>query len=114
MRATGSIWEDRARHMLERAGLRHVTSNWYCRYGEIDLVMAEVDTLVFVEVRYRNSGARGGALATISAAKRSKLVRAADSFLAARPALAAQPCRFDVVAFDGERCDWQRAAFDAF
>jgi len=114
MRATGSVWEGRARAVLERAGLRHVASNWHCRYGEIDLVMTDGDALVFVEVRYRDAAAHGNALASVGRAKRTKLVHAAESFLAAHPALAPKPCRFDVIAFDGACCDWQRGAFDAF
>jgi putative endonuclease len=118
MRATGDEWETRALQTLQRAGLRLIQRNWHCRYGEIDLVMQDGDAIVFVEVRYRDASAPGGALASVGAAKQSKLVRAAGLFLAQHPALAQRPCRFDVVAFDAEhgsvRCDWQRNAFDAF
>ena len=114
MRTVGSVWEDRARKALERAGLRHFISNWHCRYGEIDLVMFDADTLVFVEVRYRNATAHTDALASIGHTKRTKLVRAAHLFLAAHPALATKSCRFDVVAFNGTHCNWQRSAFEAF
>ncbi|TAM97399.1 MAG: YraN family protein, partial [Rhodanobacteraceae bacterium] len=83
----------------------------------IDLVMREGDTLVFVEVRYRRDPRFGGGAASVGAAKQRRLVRAAQGFLSDRPRLARLPCRFDVVAFDGDadapRCEWRRNAFDA-
>lgn len=118
MRSTGDRWETRALAELERAGLRLIERNWHCRFGEIDLVMRDGEAVVFVEVRYREGDTAGGALASVGAAKRTKLVRAAELYLAQHAALAQRPCRFDVVAFDGQgsgvRCDWQRGAFEAF
>ena len=68
-------------------------------------------TLVFVEVRVRADARFGGAAASIGAAKRQRLVFAARHFLARFAA--PPPCRFDVVAVDGEQVEWLRAAFDA-
>lgn len=80
--------------------------------GEIDLVLREADgTLVFVEVRARRSGAHGGAAASVGAAKQRALRFAAQCFVQRLPVL--PPCRFDVVAIDGERIAWLRGAFDA-
>jgi len=82
------------------------------RGGEVDLVMRDRDgTLVFVEVRVRRDARFGGAAASIGAAKRERLVFAASHFL--RRLADPPPCRFDVVAVDGERIEWLRAAFDA-
>lgn len=82
------------------------------RGGEIDLVMRERDgTVVFVEVRARLDASHGGAAATVSAAKRRALVFAARHYLLALAE--PPPCRFDVVAIDGDRIEWLRAAFDA-
>jgi putative endonuclease len=81
------------------------------RGGEVDLVMRDRDgTFVFVEVRVRRDAPFGGAAASIGAAKRQPLVFAASHFLGR---FAVPPCRFDVVAVDGERIEWLRAAFDA-
>lgn len=113
----GARFEQRALELLERAGLKRVERNWRCRFGEIDLVMRDANALVFVEVRYRRNPDFGGSAASVGAAKREKLTRAAQAFLQAHPRLASLPCRFDVVAFDGDAVapahDWQRAAFDA-
>lgn len=98
---------------LEARGLKLIARNYRCRYGEIDLVMREHDTVVFVEVRARRSSAYGGAAASITAAKREKLIAAARHYLAGRSSLPA--CRFDAVLIEGEppRIEWVRNAFDA-
>ena len=80
--------------------------------GEVDLILREADgTLVFVEVRTRASRRFGGAAASVGATKRRRIVFAARHFLMrlGRP----PPCRFDVVAIDGDTLQWIRAAFDA-
>lgn len=113
----GAQFEQRALEHLQRSGLALVTRNFRTRYGEIDLVMRDRDMLVFVEVRYRRDMRFGGGAASIGADKRGRLARAAQGFLQANPRYASSPCRFDVVAFDGDAaapaCDWQRAAFEA-
>ena len=115
--AIGARFEQRALDFLERAGLKLVERNWRTRFGEIDLVMREANMLVFVEVRYRRNPGFGGGAASVGAAKREKITRAAQGFLQAHPRLASLPCRFDVLAFDGNAdaptSEWRRAAFDA-
>ena len=117
-KAVGDGGEDRALAHLLRAGLRLVERNYRVaggprvRGGEIDLVLRDRDgTLVFVEVRTRAARSHGGAAATVSAVKQQRLVRAAHHYLmrfASPP-----PCRFDVVAIEGEHIEWLHAAFDA-
>ena len=117
-KASGDAAEALALAWLQRGGLSLVQRNYRvalgprARGGEIDLVMRDRDgTLVFVEVRSRASAAQGGAAASIGAVKQQRLVRAAQHFLLQWPS--PPPCRFDVVAIDGDRVDWLRAAFDA-
>ena len=114
----GDAAEARALAHLQAQGLTLVRRNYrvaggpHARGAEIDLILRERDgTLVFAEVRARADAAHGGALATVGAAKRQRIVRAAQHFLLQLPVL--PPCRFDVVAIDGERIHWVRAAFDA-
>ncbi|MGN6314497.1 MAG: YraN family protein [Rhodanobacteraceae bacterium] len=115
-RAAGDVFEDRALEHLQRAGLKLLARNFATRFGELDLVMRDADALVFVEVRYRRHLGFGGGAASVGAAKRERIMRAAQGFLQAHPKLASLPCRFDVVAFDGQvhatRCEWLRAAFE--
>jgi putative endonuclease len=116
--AVGRDGEARALRHLQQQGLTLLQRNYRvargpgARAGEVDLVMRDRDgTLVFVEVRQRAHAGHGGAAATIGAAKRQRLVFAARHYLAGLPVL--PPCRFDVVAIDGEAVQWLRAAFDA-
>ncbi len=112
----GAHFEQLALEHLERAGLKLVERNFRTRFGELDLILRDGSTLVFAEVRYRRDARFGGGAASVGAAKRARLARAAQGFLQAHPRLAALPCRFDVVAFDGNAdapaCDWRRAAFE--
>lgn len=116
-RARGAAVEAAARELLIGEGLVPVAANATFRVGEIDLVMRDRDVLVFVEVRHRSGGHFGGGAESITRSKRQRLARAASAFLAAHPALAALPCRFDVVEADGDpaapRMAWLRDAFRA-
>ncbi len=107
----GAQAEERVARFLASRGLAIVARNFRTRLGEIDLVAREGATLVFVEVRYRAGDGYGGALESITAAKRSRIVAAASQYLARLGA--EPPCRFDVVTLDDGAPQWIRAAFDA-
>ncbi len=114
---TGAAVEAAAARHLASRGLVLLDANVRYVDGELDLVMRDGDTLVFVEVRYRASDDFGGAAASVTPAKQRRLVRAATRYLASHPSLAALPCRFDVVGAEGDAdaptLTWLRAAFDA-
>lgn len=109
----GAAVEAAAQTYLRTQGLSPITRNARYRGGELDLIMRDGDTTVFVEVRYRASVGFGGGAASVDLRKRRKLVLAAQLFLGAHPALAAQPCRFDVVEASGDppQLRWLRDAF---
>ncbi|MFI8381879.1 YraN family protein [Pseudomonas sp. NPDC079086] len=113
----GDAAEALARQHLEKHGLRLLAQNWRCRLGELDLVMLDADTVVFVEVRYRRYSAWGGAAESVDARKREKLSRAAQHFLQQESRWAKYPCRFDVIAINADsqapaQLDWIQNAFD--
>lgn len=110
MKARGALAEEQAARFLERQGIRIEARNWRCRFGEIDLVARDADTLVFVEVRARASRAYGGAAQSIDATKRRKLSATAAVYL--RSIGFDVPCRFDAILLDGDgRIEWIRDAF---
>lgn len=112
MNTRGRAAERHAAELLRKQGLRVLARNWRCRFGEIDLVARDGPTLVFVEVRLRASAAFGGAAESIDAAKRRKLIAAANLYLSARGA--ASPCRFDAVLIEADgHTRWVRDAFRA-
>ncbi len=111
--AQGSTAENLACQYLETRGLVLVARNVRYRGGELDLIMREGETLVFVEVRSRRQSSYGTPAETVTPIKQQRLIHAASLYLQ-RQALDL-PCRFDVVAIlqDGSapRIDWIRDAF---
>ncbi len=107
----GQSAEARAEAFLQAHGLKLLARNWRCRFGEIDLIMQDGATLVFVEVRLRSRADFGGAAASVTANKQRKLLAAARQYLATLKTL--PPCRFDVVALSGDAPpEWIMNAFD--
>lgn len=106
----GAAAENLAAHYLQQQGLRLLERNYRVPGGEIDLIMQDGETLVFVEVRLRRSARYGGAGASIDARKQSRVLHAARHRLAGRDL----PCRFDVILLDDlreDRIEWLRDAF---
>jgi len=103
----GAQAESLAAQFLEAHGLAIVARNVKYRVGELDLVARDGDMLVFVEVRLRRHRDYGGAAASITAAKRSRIRAAAELYLARLPRVPA--CRIDALlldALDPARIDW--------
>ena len=113
-RLRGNAAEDAALAHLLAAGLTLVERNYRTPGrggGEIDLVMREAGgTLVFVEVRARAGTTHGGAAASVGGVKQRRIVLAARHYLMRHKS--PPPCRFDVVAIDGDHIEWLKAAFD--
>ena len=97
-RLLGSSHEARACKFLKRQGLRLIKSNFHCRRGEIDLIMQDSDnTLVFIEVRFRQNSCYGNAAETVGRKKQERIRTSASLFLHANPGYRKLSCRFDVV-----------------
>ncbi len=106
----GQAAEDAALSHLEHHGLILVTRNFRCKGGEIDLIMHDKNTLVFIEVRKRADARHGGAAASVTSAKQARLIIAAQIYLQRYKMPPA--CRFDVVAIDGDQLNWIKNAID--
>ena len=110
----GAQAERWAAEYLQQQGLKPVTQNYRSHFGEIDLIMQDGVTLVFIEVRQRSSTSFGGAAASIDHHKQQRLIRTAQHYLANLGRI--PPCRFDVVLMDdadGLNAEWLKNAFDA-
>jgi putative endonuclease len=107
--------ETRAWQYLESRGLRLLQRNYRSRRGEIERVLQDQDSLVFVEVRCRRESRFGSGAESVDRRKQSKLIACAQHYLQAYPGIARQPCRFDVVSVGGseESIEWIRNAFSA-
>jgi putative endonuclease len=111
----GDAAEDRALQHLQGEGLKLLQRNYRTPGrggGEIDLIMRDaVGTLVFIEVRKRASAKHGGAIASVTFVKQRRIVFAAQHYLLKLSQM--PPCRFDVIAVEGDDLQWFKAAFEA-
>lgn len=117
-KSRGDEAEGRALAFLLAQGLRLVERNYRVARGpsrrgaEVDLIMRAPDgTLVFVEVRARRDARHGGAAASVGRGKQQRVILGARHYLMTLVEL--PPCRFDVVALEGDDLQWFVAAFDA-
>jgi putative endonuclease len=114
--STGNCQEKIAAEFLEGHGLHLVESNFHSRFGEIDLILLDGETLVFAEVRFRKSSGFGSALDSITRHKQLRIMKTARFFLTRNRRFQQSNCRFDVIAID-ESCDgkisldWIKSAF---
>jgi putative endonuclease len=92
----GNDAEDACCSWLKRQGLKLLTRNYRSRRGELDLVMQDGGTVVFIEVRYRKNNLYGGAVESVTPSKQQKLRATAEQYLQQETRL--QNGRFDVVA----------------
>ncbi|AAP95702.1 hypothetical protein A6046_01550 [[Haemophilus] ducreyi] len=104
-RSQGACFEQKARLFLEQQGLKFIQANQHFKCGELDLVMQQGDTIVFVEVRQRKNNRFGSALESIDYRKQQKWLDAANMWLLTEynQSLDTANCRFDVVAFEAEQ-----------
>lgn len=117
----GKAQEPRAADFLRSKGLKLLSTNYHSRFGEIDLIMSDSGTLVFIEVRYRANGLFGGAAASVTVAKQRRIRLTAAHYLQTHTGLQHCPCRFDVLGLSGgadansqtgaQRFDWIKNAF---
>lgn len=102
--------QDAARY-LQKNGLKLIQTNYRSRFGEIDLILRDGETLVFAEVRQRSRSDFGGAAASIDARKQQRLILTAQHYLTTLPRI--PPCRFDALLLDGaENIEWVKNAFE--
>ncbi len=115
--ATGKQAEASACEYLQAQGLTLVERNYRCNRGEIDLIMRDKHTTVFVEVRYRRNDHFGNGAESVDWRKQAKLLATAEHYLQQHPKAAQNACRFDVMAMttdNGQQTiDWIVDAFQA-
>ena len=100
-REQGEYTENLACKYLENKGFKLIEKNFNCRVGEIDLIMKDNDSLVFVEVRYRRNNSFDSGAESITTSKQSKLIKTASLYLQQHAKLNKYPARFDVVSITG-------------
>ena len=120
--AIGQSAEQTALAYLEEQGLVLLEQNFRSKRGEIDLIMRDTDSIVFIEVRYRHREDFGSALESVDVRKQTKLSNCAAYYLLQNPKLAKHSCRFDVISISPDKrkipetqrqpvIDWIKDAF---
>ena len=116
-RNVGDSAEQLVASYLLKHGLKLVEKNYTCKLGEIDLVMQDGNTLVFIEVRSRKNQKFMHTFETIDLRKQRKIINTSLNFLQRYPAYRHQDIRFDAVAVIQNQkyseIDWIKNAFDA-
>jgi len=110
--ALGEDAEQMAAVFLQKQGLKLLERNYRCRFGEIDLILRDKQTLVFAEVRLRKNRNFGGAAASITPQKQTRLIHTAQHYLSRQHN--PPPCRFDVILLDAladNHIEWIPNAF---
>ena len=112
----GQITERYAEQYLTELGLTLIDRNFHSRQGEIDLIMLEGDTYVFIEVKYRKNSLFGGAIAAIPVSKQKKIKHSVTFYLhQAGLNEYNTACRIDVIALEGDitqpQVTWLKNAF---
>lgn len=106
-----------AENHLKKQGLTLVEKNFNSRFGEIDLIMLDNSTLVFVEVRFRANTSYGSGAETVNFRKQQKIIKTAQLYLQANKKMQQRDCRFDVVsvtlAAQEPLIEWHQNAFQA-
>lgn len=96
----GTQFETLAKQFLEQEGLSFIEANSHCRFGEIDLIMLDKNTLCFIEVRYRGAGSTVSALTSINPSKVKKLQASALHWLSTHSSYKHHHCRFDCIGIE--------------
>lgn len=106
----GKASEDRASRWLQQRGYDLVTSNYHCRFGEIDLIATKASLLVFCEVKQRHSNRFGTPAAQVDRRKKNRIIKTAKHFLGHNVRFAPYQIRFDLISFGLEN-RWIEGAF---
>lgn len=112
-RQQGQDAESRVHDFLLSQGLKSLDRNVRSPRGEIDLIMDDNGTVVFIEVRLRNRSDFGSGAESVTRSKQEKLIATAAYYLQQHKRLARRPARFDVVSVGRQMTlDWIKNAFE--
>lgn len=112
-RDRGQQMEDQALAFLNKQGFKLIERNASSRYGEIDLIVSDGQTLVFAEVRFRRNKTHGSGAETVTRSKQQRIIQTAQFWLQRQSRWQHYPARFDILSLSGEpvEIEWLTDAF---
>jgi putative endonuclease len=102
-RQLGADYEEEACVYLRGQGYKILEKNYRNRSGEIDIIAKDGEYLCFVEVKYRSTNAYGSPLEAFGIRKQNQIRQVARYYMMRHGLHEWIPCRFDVIAFEGEK-----------
>lgn len=110
-REVGNKKEELAALHLTKCGYEILDRNYWCRFGELDIVAREGKYLCFVEVKYRSNSHYGAPDGLISAKKKMKICMTSQFYMKEKNFSADTPVRYDVVLLIGKKIQLIQNAF---
>ncbi len=110
-RQLGTDYETKACNYLESEGYVIIERNFRTYRGEIDIIASDGETLVFTEVKFRAKNSFGYSAEAVNVHKQNIIYKVAEGYLKLHPQFGNRPCRFDVIAFDGNEITHIKNAF---
>ena len=94
---SGAWGEAKARAYLLKHNYEILATNYHSRFGEIDIIAKQDNTLCFIEVKTRKQNSLYQPIEAVTSAKQMKIVQTAQIYLLKEKLLANLACRFDVI-----------------
>lgn len=113
-REVGSAYENKAVEYLRERGYLIIEQNYFCKFGEIDIISKKDDMLIFVEVKYRKNSKTGSGEAAVNKTKQIHLINSAQNYMIEKYNTDEISCRFDVIAINGNMLHHIKNAFDGY
>ena len=101
----GLLFEKQAKQFLLSQNLQFIEANSHCKFGEIDLIMLDQNTLCFIEVRYRGNKSKSSALGSINKGKQRKIHQSSQHWLSRHSQYKHHFCRFDCVGIEPKQAN---------
>lgn len=113
-REIGSAYENKAVEYLKKHSYIIIEQNYFCKYGEIDIIAKKKDMLVFVEVKYRKNSKTGIGENAVNRKKQMHIINSAQNYMIEKYKTDEMLCRFDVIAINGNILHHIKNAFDGY
>lgn len=110
-RHIGGIKEQLAAKYLQDKGLHILETNYRNRFGEIDIIAKDNDTIVFIEVKYRKTASTGHPEEAVNYKKIKTICKVSDYYRITKKLSLNTPIRYDVIAIEGDKLRWHINAF---
>lgn len=111
-RKIGDEYEQAAANYLMQRGFKILERNFRNRYGEIDIIAKDKDTICFVEVKYRSSADCGNGWEAVDYKKQHKILQVANYYMMIHNMNEWTPCRFDIISIDNGKVTLIQNAFE--